>query len=522
MALGDTLKNYTIGVGIRDNNFTAGLKNMGGQLRTFVSQMGIMLGAGSLGMAFKKFIDTGTDISNFSSLTGIAEQDITALGGALEQFGGNVDSAKSSLQALQQGLSLAEWGQGQLLETAALYGVELYNQDGSLKNAQQLLMGLADDFQHLTKAQQFTLGSQLGLDESTILLLQQGKTSIKALLAEQQKMGAMNANQAADAKKFSIEWTKLKQSLGGLGRSIAVDIMPPVIDFVKQLGKAVDWVRNLDTYTIMLAGSFGVLGYAIKNLQGIMTIFSKSFLKANLPLLALITGLTILFLVVEDIVGYFNGKESLFGKFLENDKVQAFIQKIQNAFAWIKDLINNFSFDKLFDGLLSFAKGLKDAFGDTFAWIFETLSAIGSNIGAMILNPFIDGINNILDMIPEKVAKGLGFKNGLQIPRYEMKELPNYFEFSDKRNIERMQAQNNNNNNYNNMPVTNNYNNLPVVNNYHNQNTQNAGVNNNTQNNTVNVTVQGTGDSLQDITKAVEKGFNSNYISPALILNTAK
>ena len=33
MALGDTLKNYVVGVGIRDNNFTAGLKNMGGQLR---------------------------------------------------------------------------------------------------------------------------------------------------------------------------------------------------------------------------------------------------------------------------------------------------------------------------------------------------------------------------------------------------------------------------------------------------------------------------------------------------------
>lgn len=485
MALGDTLKNYTIGVGIRDNNFTAGLKNMGGQLKTFVSQMGLMFGAGSLGMAFKKFIDTGTDISNFSSLTGIAEQDITALGGALEQFGGNVDSAKSSLQALQQGLSLAEWGQGQLLETAALYGVELYNQDGSLKNAQQLLMGLADDFQHLTKAQQFTLGTQLGLDESTILLLQQGKTSIKALLAEQQKMGAMNAKQAADAKKFSIEWTKLKQSLGSLGRSIAVDIMPPVIDFVKQLGKAVDWVRSLDTYTIMLAASFGVVGYAIKNLQSIMTIFSKSFLKANLPLLALITGLTILFLLVEDIVGYFNGKESLFGKFLENERVKKVIADIQNAFAWVKDLINNFSFDKLFDGLLNFARGLKDAFGDTFVWMWEVLKAIGSNIGAIIINPIIGGINDILAKLPKKFTDFLGFEHGLQIPKYEMKELPNFFEVIDRRIAERQ-------------------------------------ANNNTQNNTVNVTVQSTGDSLQDITKAVEKGFNLNYISPALLLNNAK
>lgn len=487
MALGDTLKNYTIGVGIKDNNFTAGLKNMGGQLKGFISQMGILLGAGSLGMAFKKFIDTGTDISNFSSLTGIAEQDITALGGALEQFGGNIDSAKSSLQALQQGLSQAEWGQGQLLETAALYGVELYNQDGSLKNAQQLLMGLADDFQHLTKAQQFTLGSQLGLDESTILLLQQGKTNIKALLEEQQKMGVMNAKQALEAKKFSIEWTKLKQSLGSLGRSIAVDIMPPILDFVKQLSKAVDWVRSLDTYTIMLAASFGVVGYAIKNLQSIMTIFSKSFLKANLPLLALITGLTILFLLVEDIVGYFNGKESLFGKFLENEKIQEFVQKIQNAFAWVKDLINNFSFEKLFDGLLSFAKGLKDAFGDALAWVWETLKAIGSNIGAIIMNPIIDGINNILAKLPKEFTAFFGFENGFQLPKYEMKELPNFFEVIDRRATERANNQNNN-----------------TIN----------------QNNTVNVTVQGAGDSLQDITKAVDKAFGS--ISPALLLNNAR
>ncbi len=486
MALGDTLKNYVVGVGIRDNNFTAGLKNMGGQLKGFVSRMGIMLGAGSLGMAFKKFIDTGTDISNFSSLTGIAEQDITALGGALEQFGGNVDSAKSSLQALQQGLSQAEWGQGQLLETAALYGVELYNQDGSLKNAQALLMGLADDFQHLTKAQQFTLGSQLGLDESTILLLQQGKANIKALLEEQQKMGVMNAGQALEAKKFSIEWTKLKQSLGSLGRSIAVDIMPPVIDFVKQLGKAVDWVRSLDTYTIMLAASFGVVGYAIKNLQSIMTIFSKSFLKANLPLLALITGLTILFLLVEDIVGYFNGKESLFGKFLENDRIKKVISDIQNAFAWMKDLINNFSFDKIMGGLVSFAKGLKNAFGDALAWVFETLSVIGSNIGAMILNPLIDGINSILNKIPKKVAEMIGFEGRIQIPRFETKAIPNYFDVIDRRVAERQ-------------------------------------ANNNTQNNNITINMPGGTDSLTNITNAVETGINkANSVSPALLLNGAQ
>ncbi len=478
MALGDTLKNYVIGVGIRDNDFAKGLNNMGSRMKSFVSQFGLLLGAGGLGMAFKQFADAGADIANFSSLTGIAVEDITALGGALEQFGGNVDTAKSSLQALQQGLSQAEWGQGSLLQTAALYGVELYNQDGSLKNAQQLLMGLASDFEHLTKAQQFQLGSSLGLDESTILLLQQGKSGVHALLAEQQTMGAMNTKQAQEAKKFNLEMTKLKQSLGSLGRSIAVDIMPPVLSFVKQLGKAVEWVRSLDTYTIMLAASFGAVGYAVKNLQMVMTVFSKSFLRANLPLLALITGLTVLFLLVEDIVGYFNGKDSIFGDFLENERVKKVIADIQNAFAWMKDLINNFSFDKLLDGLKSFAIDIKDAFIDTFVWMFEALSAIGSNLGALIFNPFIEKINNFLSNLPGKLGE-------IQIPLYEKMDIPSLLEVSDRRIAERA------------------------------ANAQNSTLN---QNNTVNITVQSSGDSLQDITKAVDKGLNQNKLSSALLV----
>lgn len=483
MALGDTLKNYTIGIGVKDNNFTTGLKDMGSQVKSFVSQIGVLLGATSIGMAFKSFIDTGSDISNFSNLTGIATDDITALGGALAQFGGNTESAKSSLQALQQGLSQAEWGQGQLLETAALYGVELYNQDGSLKNAQELLMGLADDFKHLSKAQQFTLGSQLGLDESTILLLQQGKTEIQNLLTEQKNMGALNAKQAEAAKKFSVEWTKLKQSFAALGRSIATDIMPPIITFLKEISKAVNWIRSLDTYTIMLAGSFGVLGLAIKNFSNIATFFTKSFWKANLPLVAIIAGLTLLFLIVEDIFSWTQGKKSIFGDILENEKVKKVLNDIQNIFSWVKDLISNFSFDKLINGLTSFIKSLKNAFTDAFVWIFEVLSAIGNNIGAIIFNPIIESINKILNVIPKKALNLLGFKDNIQIPLYEKKDLPNYFDVIDRRATER------------------------------------ASTNNATQNNNITINMQSSGDSISDITTAVEKA--SNNINPTIILNGA-
>ena len=246
--------------------------------------------------------------------------------------------------------------------------------------------------------------------------------------------------------------------------------MPPVIDFVKQLGKAVDWVRSLDTYTIMLAASFGVVGYAIKNLQSIMTIFSKSFLKANLPLLALITGLTILFLLVEDIVGYFNGKESLFGKFLENDKIQEFVQKIQNAFAWVKDLVSGFSFDGLLEKINNMADAIKNVFVGTFGYVKDVIATIGTNLGAFIVNPLIDVLNK------------LPFFN-LKLKKLETKEMPVYSDYI-KGNSE----------------------------------------NNNTQNNNITINMPNGGtDSLTNITNAVETGINkANSVSPALLLNGAQ
>ena len=207
MALGDTLKNYVVGVGVRDNGVTKGLKQMGSGIKDLMGQFGLLAGATGIGMALKSFTDMGMSISNFSNMTGIAVEDISTLGAALERFGGDSESAKNSLQSLQQGLSLAEWGQGDLLQTSAMYGVNLFNDDGSIKNAQQLLMGLADDFTHLTKAQQFSLGQKLGLDESTIQLLQQGKENIDSILSEVSSQGVIDARQARDAKKFALENT---------------------------------------------------------------------------------------------------------------------------------------------------------------------------------------------------------------------------------------------------------------------------------------------------------------------------
>ncbi len=162
----------------------------------------------------------------------------------------------------------------------------------------------------------------------------------------------------------------------------------------------------------------------------------------------------------------------------------------------MKDLINNFSLDKLFDGLGNFAKGLKEAFSDTLAWVFDVISAIGTKLGAILFNPIIEGINGVLSKLPGKLGK-------LQIPKFEEKEI-------------------NSLPSVNNLPVVNNTTNN-AINNSNENNSNNSQTANNTQNNTVNIKIASSGNSLVDITNAAEKGINqANKLSPALLLNGAK
>lgn len=429
MALGDTLKNYVVGVGVKDNNFTAGLKQMGSSLKDLMGQFGLLAGAAGIGMALKNFTDMGMSISNFSNMTGIAVEDISTLGAALERFGGDSESAKNSLQSLQQGLSLAEWGQGDLLQTSAMYGVNLFNDDGSIKNAQQLLMGLADDFTHLTKAQQFSLGQKLGLDESTIHLLQQGKENIDSILSEVSSQGVIDARQAIEAKKFALEINKLKRNLATLGRSIATSVMPVLQEFTKILTKIVDFLKQFDAATYAIGAGIVALGWTIKNFGKFMTVFSKSFWKANLPLMALIAGLTLLFLIVEDIYGYFNGKDSVFGDIINSEAVQ-------NAIKWFKDMKDS-------------ASGIWDGLVDGFYKKFDAIVYIFKNLGTLLKIQLFETLNDVID----KLNSINFFGKKLNISKFDVPVIPTMQEYHEKMQIEREKAKANNNTQNNNVTI---------------------------------------------------------------------
>ncbi len=145
------------------------------------------------------------------------------------------------------------------------------------------------------------------------------------------------------------------------------------------------------------------------------------------------------------------------------------MEKIKNAFAWVKDLVSGFSFDGLLEKINNMADAIKNVFVGTFDYVKDVIATIGANLGAFIVNPLIDVLNK------------LPFVD-LELKKLDTKAMPVYSDYI-KGNSE----------------------------------------NNNTQNNNITINMPGGTDSLTNITNAVENGINkANSISSALILNGAQ
>ena len=125
---------------------------------------------------------------NYANSLGIASQALNVNAEALDVWGDAVRLTGGSAESFQASLrSLAE-------------------HLGTTGNvALKILPQLADSFQRLGnfRAQQF--GKMLGMNESTILLLQRGRREVDEVLKRQKELGVVTKNQIEVSRKFNYE-----------------------------------------------------------------------------------------------------------------------------------------------------------------------------------------------------------------------------------------------------------------------------------------------------------------------------
>lgn len=293
-----------------------------------------IVGAFSVGSAFSTWKEQAAELGGVSKRLKMSIEDVQGWTGAIGKFGGSAQDFEGTLRGLNGQLArMATIGKsraGTLLQSLGIDAGEV----GRQRNALAVLEDLAGVMEQMAPDEARGIGAALGLDPSTIMLLQQGRDGMKDLI-RQKKEDAVYTQEDADAvKAYSVEMSKLKKGFMGIMGVLFRSVLPAFTMVTKYISQFVNYLRKHQTaikafFAMVSALVLGML------LPAFLTFFRT--LLAN-PMTWVILALVALAAVIEDLIVWMDGGESALDDFWEalfGDRENA-----KKVFADIKDSLN--------------------------------------------------------------------------------------------------------------------------------------------------------------------------------------
>ena len=295
--------------------------------------------AGAAIFAFtSKIAQSNDEIAKLAKRTGIDVEALQELGFVAELNGGSFDSMSSSLENLNRIASETARGQGAGVEAFGLLGLSVTDTNGRLKDADDLMLDVADALNQLsTQAEKAELAQKLGIGPDILLSLTQGSAAIRKQREEAKQLGlVIDRDAAAAAEKFVDSMLRVTSIIKGVSSAIGTRLikqLTPMVDtFVEwfkvnklliqqNLSQFLDVaIRSIQVIFSVLARVVGVVNALVKAIGGwkvaigvattAMLILNASALL--MPALILAAGAAI-FLLIEDIVKFAEGGDSAIG-----------------------------------------------------------------------------------------------------------------------------------------------------------------------------------------------------------------
>lgn len=286
------------------------------------------------------FASSAEEMSFLAQNTGLAVEKFQALAIAAENYGGTAEGIAGSMQGLNANLNNMRLGKGGggVEDAAITYGINLYGKNG-LATADELLMNVAKRFESLNQTQQIDLGQRLGLDEGTIRLLQTGVANVQAELERGRKYSLFSAEDVENSRKFERTMRDIKLGLAQIFGVVARSLLP-----------AFTWVGDkVSRFIDLINGNASFIKGFFLALSAILTVLAVKSGLAFLPFIgaiALITAVSAAIgLLIDDIVNFWQGNESLLGTFIE---------AVKNVFTALWDFLK-----EGFNSVLEWLKGTK-------------------------------------------------------------------------------------------------------------------------------------------------------------------
>ncbi len=186
-----------------------------------------------------------TDFDQLYWQAGRAQSTVSSLkeiGYAVSQLGGSYQSAVSSIEAF--GTKIRQ-NPGYESLVRQLGVVTRHN--GKLRDTAEILQDVAKALKSKPYYVAYQYANALGMDEATFRALQSGELT-KYLEEYRRKAAAMGVDQNAAAKsgnEFMSALRSLNASLGLVGEKLAIEILPSITEFVKQVDQFLQ--KNADS-----------------------------------------------------------------------------------------------------------------------------------------------------------------------------------------------------------------------------------------------------------------------------------
>lgn len=316
---------------------------LGASFGEMAKQAGLaLLALVSISAAREGLINTAASVDalgKFSNRLGVSVEDVDAWGGAVESAGGTAEGFRASIDSLNEKLvETAIKGTGELIPFFAQMGIAITDANGRARSTLDILPQLSDAFQNLNRQESAAIGRKLGLDNATILLLQDGRVKLDALIERQRDLGVVTKEQAILAAQFNDQLGFMGRAFDTVGRLIAIELLPFLTKFIGMVTEAVIFLKNNKAFAVSFFGAIAAVITAL-----LIPALAKALLLIApfLGIAAAVAGIAAAFaLAADDIYNFVQGNDSAIGEVLK--KWELFKTKIGEIFDDLKKSYNEF------------------------------------------------------------------------------------------------------------------------------------------------------------------------------------
>ena len=272
-----------------------------------------LVGAFSVGSAFSTWKEQAAEFGDMAKRLHMSIEDVQGWAGAIGKFGGSSADLEGTLRGLNGQLArMATLGKsrtGTLLQSLGIDAGEI----GRQRDALDVLQDLAGVMEQMTPDEARGIGQALGLDSSTIMLLQQGREGMRDLIREKRESAVYTQEDADAVKAYNVEMGKLKKGFMGIMGVLFRSIMPAFTLVTKYVGQFVNYLRKHQTavkaFFVMISAL--VMGLLLPSIIAFFTALMTN------PITWVILALVALALVIEDLIVWMDGGESALDRFWE-------------------------------------------------------------------------------------------------------------------------------------------------------------------------------------------------------------